>query len=67
MILTEHIGKSNMSLKAQTKAIDTHIYERDTEWLRSADMVIAEVPAFRLVSAHLSAHLSAHFEYAKSI
>ena len=31
-----------MSLKAQTKAIDTHIYERDTEWLRSADMVIAE-------------------------
>ena len=40
--LTEHIGKSNMSLKAQTKAIDTHIYERDTEWLRECDMVIAE-------------------------
>ena len=41
-VLTEHIGKSNMSLKAQTKAIDTHIYERDTEWLRECDMVIAE-------------------------
>ena len=27
VVLTEHIGKSNMSLKAQTKAIDTHIYE----------------------------------------
>ena len=31
-----------MSLKAQTKAIDIHIYERDTEWLRQSDMVIAE-------------------------
>ena len=34
IVLTEHIGKMKMSLKAQTKAIDTHIYERDTEWLR---------------------------------
>lgn len=42
VVLTEHIGKSNMSLKAQTKAIDTHIYERDTGWLRECDMVIAE-------------------------
>ena len=41
-VLTEHIGKTNMSLKAQTKAIDIHIYERDTEWLRQSDMVIAE-------------------------
>ena len=41
-VLTEHIGKSNMSLKAQTKAIDTHIYERDTRWIRECDMVIAE-------------------------
>lgn len=42
VVLTEHIGKSNMSLKAQTKAVDTHIYERDTGWLRECDMVIAE-------------------------
>ena len=42
IVLTEHIGKSNMSLKAQTKTIDTHIYERDTRWLRECDMVIAE-------------------------
>ena len=27
IVLTEHIGRSNMSLKAQTKVIDTHIYE----------------------------------------
>ena len=42
VVLTEHIGKSNMSLKAQTNVIDTHIYERDTRWLRECDMVIAE-------------------------
>lgn len=42
VVLTEHIGKSNMSLKAQTRVIDTHIYERDTGWLRECDMVIAE-------------------------
>ena len=41
-VLTEHIGKTNMSLKVQTKEIDAHIYERDTEWLRQSDMVIAE-------------------------
>ena len=42
IVLTEHIGKSNMSIKSQTKVIDTHIYERDTGWLRECDMVIAE-------------------------
>lgn len=41
-VLTEYIGKTNMSLKVQTKEIDAHIYERDTEWLRQSDMVIAE-------------------------
>ena len=25
-VLTEHIGKMNMSVKAQTKSVDTHIY-----------------------------------------
>lgn len=28
IVLTEHIGKSNMSLKAQTKEIDVHLRER---------------------------------------
>lgn len=42
IVLTEHIGKSNMSLKAQTKTVNTHIYERDTGWLRECDIVIAE-------------------------
>ena len=30
-VLTEYIGKKDLSLKAQTKAIDTHLYERDTK------------------------------------
>ncbi len=42
IVLTEHIGKSNISIKSQTKAVDAQIYEQDTEWLRQSDMVIAE-------------------------
>ena len=60
MVLTEHIGKSNMSLKAQTKAIDTNIYERDTEWLRSADMVIAECTCPSLGVGYELAYAEAH-------
>ena len=60
MVLTEHIGKSNMSLNAQTKAIDTHIYERDTEWLRSADMVIAECTCPSLGVGYELAYAEAH-------
>ena len=41
LYLQNIIGKSNMSLKAQTLAIDTRIYERDTAWLKSCDLLIA--------------------------
>ena len=41
-VLTEHIGLGSLSVKAQTKEDDVHIYERDTEWLRSSDVLIAE-------------------------
>ena len=44
IVLTEHIGKMKMSLKAQTKAIDTHIYERDTEWLEVVIWLSLNVP-----------------------
>ena len=49
-----------MSLKAQTKAIDTNIYERDTEWLRSADMVIAECTCPSLGVGYELAYAEAH-------
>ena len=41
-VLTEHIGLGSLSVKARTKEDDEHIYERDTEWLRSSDVLIAE-------------------------
>ena len=41
-VLTEHIGLGSLSVKARTKEDDVHIYKRDTEWLRSSDVLIAE-------------------------
>lgn len=41
-VLTEHIGLGSLSVKARTKEDDEHIYECDTEWLRSSDVLIAE-------------------------
>ena len=41
-VLTEHIGLGNLSVKTRTKEDDVHIYERDTEWLRLSDVLIAE-------------------------
>ena len=41
-VLTEHIGLGSLSVKTRTKEDDVHIYERDTEWLRSSDLLIAE-------------------------
>ena len=59
-VLTEHIGKTNMSLKAQTKSIDIHIYERDTEWLRNCYMVIAECTCPSLGVGYELAYAEAH-------
>ena len=41
-VLTEHISLGSLSVKVRTKEDDEHIYERDTEWLRSSDVLIAE-------------------------
>ena len=41
-VLTEHIGLGNLSVTTRTKEDDEHIYECDTEWLRSSDVLIAE-------------------------
>ena len=42
IVLTEHIGLGNLSVKTRTKEDDVHIYERDTEWIRVSDVLIAE-------------------------
>ena len=41
-VLTEHIGLGSLSVKTRTKEDDEHIYERDTEWIRASDVLIAE-------------------------
>lgn len=60
IVLTEHIGKSKMSLKTQTKEIDIHIYERDVEWLENCDLVIAECSCPSLGVGYELAYAEAH-------
>jgi len=42
-VLTEHVGKKNLSEMGETKISDEEIYERDTKWIDEADIIIAEV------------------------
>ncbi len=42
-VLTEHIGSPDLSDGGEDGAGDAEIYARDIEWLRDADVVIAEV------------------------
>lgn len=42
-VLTEHVGDSALSHTGETKKSVDFIYERDVTWLRSADVVVAEV------------------------
>ena len=42
IVLTEHIGLGNLSVKTRTKEDDEHIYERDTEWIKLSEVLIAE-------------------------
>lgn len=42
MVLTEHVGDVNLSLGGENAA-DGDIHDRDLDWLRSADVLIAEV------------------------
>lgn len=41
-VLTEHVGDYSLSLKGQTAFSDKFIHDRDLEWLRSSDVVVAE-------------------------
>ena len=41
-VLTEHIGKQDLSVKEQDYASDAAIYTQDTTWLLQSDIVIAE-------------------------
>lgn len=42
-VLTEHIGDPNLSAIGNDGPTDRFIHERDLEWLKSADVLVAEV------------------------
>jgi len=42
-VLTEHIGDKKLSALGETNLSDSEIYERDTAWLYTANVVVAEV------------------------
>jgi 2'-deoxynucleoside 5'-phosphate N-hydrolase len=42
-ILTEHVGSKSLGGSGETELHDDAIYQRDLEWLSSADAVVAEV------------------------
>ncbi len=43
MVLTEHVGDSSEISKIDLNLTDQQIHDRDMEWIRASDMVIAEV------------------------
>ena len=42
-VLTEHVGSPGLDNKGEISRKDEDIYNRDIEWLQSADVVVAEV------------------------
>ena len=42
-VLTEHVGSTAISLKGESSRRDEDIFNRDMDWLESADVVVAEV------------------------
>ena len=42
-VLTEHVGSAELSEKGEISRTDNDIFQRDLNWLQSADVVVAEV------------------------
>lgn len=42
IVLTEHIGTSDISLREQELSVEQYIYNRDIAWLKECDVIIAE-------------------------
>ena len=43
VVLTEHVGSTELSEKGEISRTDNDIFQRDLNWLQSADVVVAEV------------------------
>lgn len=57
-VLTEHIGNDEITKFGEIKNSDKRIYKRDLQWLKSADVIIADVS---------NPSLGVGFEIAKAI
>lgn len=42
VVLTEHVGNSNLCMTEQGRNRDARIYNQDTAWLRESDLLIGE-------------------------
>lgn len=42
-VLTEHIGNSDLDLSGEKNKTDEFIYNRDMDWVKESDVIIAEV------------------------
>ncbi len=42
-VLTEHVGNAALSSQGDDGPTDRHIHDRDMAWLKSCDLVVAEV------------------------
>lgn len=59
MVLTEHVGKSNLNLIEQGLG-DARIYDLDTAWLRVSDLLIGECTCPSLGVGYELAYAEAH-------
>jgi hypothetical protein len=60
VVLTEHVGKSNLRLTEQGRERDARIYDQDTAWLRESDVLIGECTCPSLGVGYELAYAEAH-------
>ena len=60
VVLTEHVGNSNLCLTEQGRERDARIYNQDTAWLRESDMLIGECTCPSLGVGYELAYAESH-------
>ena len=60
VVLTEHVGSSNLCLHEQAGDGDRRIYEQDTAWLRESDLLVAECTCPSLGVGYELAYAESH-------
>ena len=60
VVLTEHVGSSNLCLTEQGRERDARIYNQDTAWLLESDMLIGECTCPSLGVGYELAYAESH-------